>query len=99
MNRPQIRNLKEWNAWCILKGTSGDQVFDILEDWEIENQQLQDRIKELEAKLEEAKRLLQRYCWSPPGIKKDSILEEEINTFLFPAVPKPESAESKKQGG
>ena len=33
-----LRSQKEWWDWCMKKGTSGDQVFDILKDWaELEN--------------------------------------------------------------
>lgn len=28
-----IRTVKEWKDFCLERGTSGDQVFDILKDW------------------------------------------------------------------
>lgn len=29
-----IRTLKEWREFCAERGTSGDMVYDILNDWE-----------------------------------------------------------------
>lgn len=31
---------KDWFKWCGKEGTSGDQVFDILEDWRKDREQL-----------------------------------------------------------
>ena len=33
-----LRTRKEWYDYCIKRGTSGDQVFDILSDWQEEEQ-------------------------------------------------------------
>ena len=30
------RTCQEWYDWCMKRGTSGDQVFDILQDWRSE---------------------------------------------------------------
>ncbi len=43
-----IRTRDEWYEFCMNRGTSGDQVFDILQDWKEEKQTL---LKEIEGKL------------------------------------------------
>ena len=40
-------NQQEWFDHCIKNGTSGDQIFDILKDWEVDRLTFLDQIKEL----------------------------------------------------
>ncbi len=39
-------NQKEWFDHCVKNGTSGDQIFDILEDWEVERLTLMNLLRE-----------------------------------------------------
>ena len=41
-----IRNLKEWRQWISEKGSSGEQVFDILDDWEEQITSIENLVKE-----------------------------------------------------
>ena len=53
-----IRNNKQWSEWCHRRGTSGDQVFQILQDWResegIVNQECEWRIDEESSEIKTA---------------------------------------------
>jgi len=41
-----IRNIKEWRKWISERGSNGEQVYDILNDWEEQITLIQNLVRE-----------------------------------------------------
>ena len=79
-DRLMIRSQEEWWKWSFERGTSGDMVVDILEDWKKERGNL---LSSLEEANKEIERLKEELC----KIKSDSSIGKLVFDPSWPKTP------------